>query len=390
MAETRCDILIVGGGPAGAGLALVASSLGFAVVLVDAREGYSDSSDAGRAIALTGESRERLMQLGLWQHLSPAVHALDRVRVQNLVTGHEHLYQAQDLGLAALFYSVGYDALRQALATALAGTAGVNHLYNRRLVTLHLEAGWRRARLSDDSVIRARLVVAADGRDSSVRHAVGLGARTTDYPQAALIFALEGQAFEPTTVVERLGNDGAIALLPLQGDRVAVAWIDGINTTQRRRLLPHRDLLAELAQRSGVADIGRMRVVTPVVAQQLSLTHADRYVAPRLVLIGDAAHGAHPVHAQGFNLAVADLQELATLWRNDARRFAAAEVLALYQRNRRLASAARLGLTDVVNRLFDEASAPWAFLHGVPGAGIGRDGRLAAATIQAREALGRD
>jgi 2-polyprenyl-6-methoxyphenol hydroxylase-like FAD-dependent oxidoreductase len=193
---------------------------------------------------------------------------------------------------------------------------------------------------------------------------VGLSARRTDYPQSALIFGVEGHGLEPNTVLERMTPEGPISVLPLGETRFAVTWVDTAGTTQRRRELSSDALLAELAGALGLDGLDGLRLATPLAVQRLGLTHADRYVAPRLVLMGDAAHGAHPVHAQGFNMAIGDVHELAMLWRVEGRRFASAETLARYQRNRRLANAARLGLTDVVNRLFGEATAPWAFLHG--------------------------
>jgi 2-polyprenyl-6-methoxyphenol hydroxylase-like FAD-dependent oxidoreductase len=140
--------------------------------------------------------------------------------------------------------------------------------------------------------------------------------------------------------------------------------VDGAAAAQRRRQLSSRAFTEEFAAALGGLDGKDLRLVTAVTAKRLGLSHADRYVAPRLVLVGDAAHGAHPLHAQGFNMAISDVHELAMLWKADVRRFASAETLARYQRARRLANAARLGLTDVVNRLFGEATAPWSFLQG--------------------------
>ncbi|NBB70431.1 MAG: hypothetical protein GVY33_08920 [Alphaproteobacteria bacterium] len=364
MHSSRCDVLVIGGGPAGAACALVAARLGLATVLVDARDGSTDAADEGRAVALLAGTRDRLIDLALWELLAPAAQPLERVRVQNAATGHEHLYRAHDLGRTALFHGIAYADLRHRLAAGLAEESAVEHRRKRRLVALQLEAGWRHATLDDGSEIHARLVIGADGRRSAVREAVGLSARRTDYPQSALIFAVEGDGLETNTVLERMTAEGPISVLPLGERRFAVTWVDGTGATQRRRHASSGALLEELAGALDVGSLAGLRLATPLTAQRLGLTHADRYVAPRLVLMGDAAHGAHPVHAQGFNMAIGDVHELATLWRVEGRRYAGAETLARYQRNRRLANAARLGLTDVVNRLFGEATAPWAFLHG--------------------------
>lgn len=363
--------------------------MGLSTILVDARDGSTDAADEGRAVALLAGTRDRLIDLGLWELLASAVQPLERVRVQNAATGHEHLYRAHDLGRSALFHGIAYAALRHRLASGLAETPGVRHLRKRRLVALQLEAGWRHATLDDGREIHARLVVGADGRRSSVREAVGLSARRTDYPQSALIFAVQGRGLEPNTVLERMTPEGPVSVLPLRDDRFAVTWVDGTGATQRRRHLPAQDLLAELATALGLAGLEHLDLATPVTAQRLGLTHADRYVAPRLVLMGDAAHGAHPVHAQGFNMAIGDVHELAMLWRVEGRRYAGAETLARYQRNRRLANAARLGLTDVVNRLFGEATAPWAFLHGTVANAVVDHEAMPAPPPEARDARAR-
>ncbi len=364
MSTERCDVLVIGGGPAGAACAIVAARMGLSTVLVDARDGSTDAADEGRAVALLAGTRDRLIDLKLWDLLAEAVQPLERVRVQNAATGHEHLYRAHDLGRSALFHGVAYGAIRRRLAAGLADDAGVVHLRKQRVVGLQLEAGWRHAVLDDGREFHARLVIGADGRRSSVREMVGLSARRTDYPQSALIFAVAGRGLEPNTVLERMTAEGPISVLPLADDRFAITWVDGAGASLRRRQLPPPALLAELGRALGMGDLDGLDLATPVTAQRLGLTHADRYVAPRLVLVGDAAHGAHPVHAQGFNMAIGDVHELAMLWRVEGRRYAGAETLARYQRNRRLANAARLGLTDVVNRLFGEDTAPWVFLHG--------------------------
>jgi 2-octaprenyl-6-methoxyphenol hydroxylase len=386
MTSSRCDVLVVGGGPAGAACALVAARSGLSTILVDARDGTTDAADHGRAVALLAGTRDRLIDLALWEMIAPAVHPLDRVRVQNATSGHEHLYRAHDLGRTALFHGIAYSDLRARLAAGLADATAVDHRHKRRLTALHLEAGWRRARLDDGSTIHARLVVGADGRRSTVRETVGLSARRTDYPQSALIFAVEGRGLEHDTVLERMTPEGPVSILPLGPERFAVTWVDGAGATQRRRELGSGDLMQELASVLAMAALRDLRLATPPTVQRLGLTHADRYVAPRLVLMGDAAHGAHPVHAQGFNMAIGDVHELAMLWRVEGKRFASAETLARYQRNRRLANAARLGLTDVVNRLFGEATAPWAFLHGSVTNAVADEEALPAPPPAAREA----
>ncbi|MEO1091784.1 MAG: FAD-dependent monooxygenase [Pseudomonadota bacterium] len=362
MTGDSCDILVIGSGPAGLATAIVAARLGFDTVLVD--EGCPNPvvDPRGQSVALMPSARDRLIDMELWDTLEPASVPIARVRVQDVATGMDHLYRAKDLDRAALAYAIDGRALWQGLDRA----ASDEPKLRRRpgpLVDVDLHAGWRRGILRDGSVVDARLVVGADGRDSTVREAAALTARRSDLPELALVFQIRGTALENETIIEQLRANGPLSILPLGGDRFAVNWVDGPNQTERR-LRGGATTLGELAEalsRPGVAD---MTLLGGLSTYRLGVLHADRYVAPRLVLVGEAAHGAQPVHAQGFNLAVGDVHELATLWRVEGPRFATQDVLARYQHVRRLASATRLGTTDVMNRLFTVGNAPWAFDRG--------------------------
>lgn len=363
---THCDVLVVGGGTSGLAAALTAAACGLSAVVADGSRG-EERKRHGRAIALMASARDRLIDLDLWSAIAPVAWPIERVRVQDSIAGQEHLYQAPDSGRGVLFHGVEYAPLRARLDDRLREDDRVTRLRGRRVRSLYLDAGWRRAELDDGTVVRARLVIGADGRGSTVRETIGLTARRTEFAQTALAFIVEGDLIEATTVLERLTPEGPISVLPIGPERFAVAWVAATTTTQRRRGLGRRAFLQELATALDLSTIAEARLATPVHGYRLGLSHADRYVAPRLVLVGDAAHGSHPVHAQGLNMAVADVHELAMLWRVEGRRFASAEALARYQRNRRLANAARLGLTDVMNRLFQPSTAPFAFLQATDG-----------------------
>ena len=370
MARTECDVLIVGGGPTGVAAAWSAAESGLSTIIVDARDGIVADMDRGRAVAIMAGTRDRLIDLDLWPALADVALPIHRVRIQASQSGHEHLYQAHDLGRSLLFHGIDYGTLRARIARKLRSTGLLRHFRRRRLAHLHLDAGWRRAGLDDGTEIRARLVIGADGRRSTVREAVGLTARRSEFPQTAVIFGVEGDLLEPGTVLERLTLEGPISVLPTGAGRFAVTWVDSTTAALRRRALPARDFLAEFAAALELPAAASARLATPVTLQRLGLSHADRYVAPRLVLVGDAAHGGHPVHAQGFNMAIGDVHELAMLWRVEGRGFAGAEALARFQRSRRMSNAARLGFTDVMNRLFEASNAPFAFMQGTMASSI--------------------
>lgn len=361
MGSLACDLLVVGAGPAGVATAVVGARHGLRTVLIDPSGGAIRDDADGRAVALMPGSRDRFIDLDLWDSLEPYARPIGRVRIHDTSTGVEHVYRARDLGRNALAYSLALSDLRAGLTTSLDGCPSIERIDGRRLTALTLESGWRHARLDDGTAIAARLVVGADGRESTVREAVGLTARRSEFAQSALIFIVASAMLDDGTVVEQLRPEGPISLLPLRDARFAVTWIDGPAATQRRRRSSAEALLAELAAVLDMPALATAALASSITIQRLGVLQADRFVAPRLALVADAAHGAHPVHAQGFNLGIGDVHELATLWRVEGERFASAETLARFQRSRRLAGAQRMGATDVMNRLFSAANAPWAF-----------------------------
>lgn len=358
------DVVVVGSGPAGLAAAAAAARTGLTTVLVDPDVPGSDDGNDGRVVALTAAARDRMVDLASWPALADATWALRGVRVQDVVTGREHLYRARELGRAALVHVMGYAELRRRLRRCLMAFPAVRHVRGRRLSAVRLDASARHAVLDDGTMLRGRLLVGADGRRSTVRTLAGLSGRATNYPMAALSFTVSGRLAEADTALERLTDSGPITALPLAGDRLAVNWIDRADEAQRRLALAPGALLRELAAAFDDRTVADLALATPIERRKLSLANADRYVAQRLVLVGDAAHGGHPVPAQGFNIAIGDVHELAVLWRSDPRRFASPDTLHRFQRNRRMANAARLGVMDVFNRSFTAASAPFAFMRG--------------------------
>ncbi len=358
------DVLVVGAGPAGIAAAAAAAHQGLATALIDPSTHHVDGENDGRAVALMAASRDRLIDLGLWDALAPRARAIHRVRIHDTATGVEHLYRAPDLGRTALAFALTFADLRAGLEAALRAVGSVERFARHRLAALSLEGGQRRVVLEDGTELLARLVVGADGRESTVREAAGLTAKQSEFAQSAVVFAMAGDGLDRDTIVEQLRPAGPIAILPLRDQGFAVSWIDGPAQTQRRRRLDGRQILDELAACLNQPAIRGMTLASPVTAHRLGILQADRFVAPRLALVADAAHGAHPVHAQGFNLGIGDVHELAMLWRGEGERFANAETLARYQRSRRLSVAPRLAATDVMNRLFGATNAPWAFARG--------------------------
>jgi 2-octaprenyl-6-methoxyphenol hydroxylase len=153
------------------------------------------------------------------------------------------------------------------------------------------------------------VILAADGRRSKIRDLARIHARTWDYAQSALALVLRHPRPHAHTVREWLRPAGPLALLPLPGDRTGVTWVEPTAAARTLSTLLPADLLARL-QTLTSNTLGEAEIESGPSLYPLGALHADRYVAPRLALVGDAAHGVHPIHAQGFNMGVADVGAL--------------------------------------------------------------------------------
>ncbi len=357
MGNDLFDVVVVGRGLAACAVAIGSVELGFSTAMV--APPTSGASDA--VVAIVGSARDRLTDLGFWSEIERWAWPVGAVRVEDTETARQFLYRQVHGARGGLLSTLPYRALRDRFEKRARETAGLAWFETAGLRSVIDANETRLVRLADGRMLRAHLVVGADGRRSVLRECAGLTARRTDYPQTALAFLVDDTRMEADTAVERLGPGSLVSVLPVAPRRFAITWI--CESTSRHATCGGETKLgsAAVAQAIGRGDACAPTIVSEVVPQRLSLAHADRYVAPRLVLVGDAAHGGHPVPAQGANLAIGDVHELLTLWRASPATFASAQTLATYQRTRRLANAARLGVTDSLNRLFPGAQAPFAF-----------------------------
>ena len=241
----------------------------------------------------------------------------------------------------------------------------IRHVAPARLIGLSRGAGRITAHFADGRSIDTMLVVGADGRRSAVRELAGIGSRSWTYPQTAITFAFRHGRPHGDRVREYMRPVGPLALLPIGAGICSATWIERPETAEQLLSACPEALLAALRDRQD-------NVLDPIDIQgrptgfPLGALIAHRYAAPRTALVGDAAHGTHPIHAQGWNLGVRDVAALAeTLV--DARRagqdLGASEVLQGYARRREGDARLILGLTDGLNRLFSTDLVPAKLLR---------------------------
>ncbi|GEK69596.1 UbiH/UbiF/VisC/COQ6 family ubiquinone biosynthesis hydroxylase [Paracoccus denitrificans] len=361
--RTDFDILIAGGGLNGPALALALADAGLSVAVADARPADARAGDAfdGRAYALALASQRLLSALGLWRDLAPNAQEIRKVEATQGVPGEGagpfglH-FDGAEIEEGRLGYMLEDRFLYRALLAAMQGR--VTHLPGLSVTGQEAEGAAIRASLSDGRSITARLLVGADGRQSGVAARAGIRRIGHDYGQIALVAAVDHELPHHGTAHQYFMPTGPLAILPLPGNRSSIVWSEAEASARAIIELPDADFLAVLRPRFGDF-LGEIRLAGPRFSYPLNLTLAERYVAPRVALVGDAAHGVHPIAGQGLNLGLRDVAVLAEVIVAARRRgedIGADTVLARYQDWRRPdATALALGM-DGVNALFSNAN----------------------------------
>jgi 2-octaprenyl-6-methoxyphenol hydroxylase len=250
--------------------------------------------------------------------------------------------------------------IRAALFAAVEKAKDVTFVSPAALTALEADAGGITATLSDGDTIRARLAVAADGRDSPMREEMGLKIIAWAYPQTGIVATVEHERPHEGVAYEHFLPSGPFAILPMTQNRSSLVWTERDDLAPAMMALPEDAFDAEIAQRFG-AHLGAVKAVGPRWSYPLKFHLARGFVAPRFALAGDSAHGIHPIAGQGLNLGFKDAAALAECVLDAARLgmdIGAAGTLARYERWRRFDSVTLAASTDALNRLFSNDIAP--------------------------------
>jgi 2-octaprenyl-6-methoxyphenol hydroxylase len=370
--KADCEVLIVGGGMVGLTLGLTLAGAGVEVVVVD-REDPTKVQDAafdGRASAIARGSQQALAGAGLWGAMAPSAQPILEIRVSDgrVGAGASPLflhYDHRDVDEAPLGYIVENRALRRALHAEVGRRGGLRLAAPRQIAALERGPAGVDARLDDGRKLRARLAVAAEGRNSPLREAAGIRTTRWSYPQAGIVCTVAHERPHHGVAHEHFLPSGPFAMLPMTDaadgtHRSSIVWTERRDLAPAMMALDGEDFAREIARRFGDS-LGRLEAIGGRWCYPLSLLYAERSVDRRLALVGDAAHGIHPIAGQGLNLGLRDVAALAEAV-VDARRLGldvgGAEALARYQRWRRVDSLMLIAATDGLNRLFSNDLAP--------------------------------
>lgn len=365
--DMTADIAIAGGGLVGLTLAIACAAAGFSVVVVDREVPATAADDAfdGRGSAIAWGSAQVLKGLGLWDDLAPHAGAINDIRVSDgdsLLFLH---YDHRAVGDHPLGYIIENRYIRRALYKRAAALMQIRLLAPAQASLLRQDEASATLALADGGRIAARLVVACDGRGSAVREQAGIGVTRWDYAQTAIVTSFSHAKPHRGIAHERFLPAGPFAVLPLpdgpDGEhRSSLVWTERRDLVPAMLALPDDEFAAEIAERFGPG-LGRITAAGRRWSYPLGVVLADRYVAGRVALAGDAAHGVHPIAGQGLNMGLRDVAALAECLVDAARLgLDAASSLALerYERWRRFDNLSLLAVTDVLNRLFSNDIAP--------------------------------
>lgn len=353
------DVVIAGGGLNGPTLALALAGAGLSVAVVDPRRVDDRAGDTfdGRAYALALASVRLLSALSLWPGLAGESQPIRQVKASQGRPGEGAApfflhFDSAEIEEGPVGHMLEDRFLYRALIAAMEGR--VTHLPGLAVTAQDPAAHGITVTLSDGRQLAACLLVGADGRGSGVATRAGIRRQGWDYGQTALVAVVDHDQPHQGIAHQYFMATGPLAILPLPGNRSSVVWSETRANARAIAALEDDAFLSVLRPRFGDF-LGPISLAGPRFSYPLSLSLAERYAAPRVALIGDAAHGVHPIAGQGLNLGLRDVAALAEAVVEAARRgedIGSPLVLERYQGWRRAdATALALGM-DAVNRLF--------------------------------------
>lgn len=351
------DLIIVGGGLAGASLALALRDTRLRIALVESQPPMRPEGWDARIYAISPANIEFLSGIGAWRHL-------DVSRIAPIRSMEVHGDGGGKLGFTA--YESGVPELGCILESSLMACEFWESAKRQSNLVLFCPARpealeFRRdaavLRLVDGTVLSAPLLVGADGRDSWVRQSAGLSAVNTPYGEKGVVANFVTEKPHQNCAYQWFRGDGVLAYLPLPGNRISIVWsTPDAHADELCSLAPN--LFCERVAESGARTLGDLQLLTPPAAFPLRLMRVPQTVAPRLALVGDAAHGIHPLSGHGINLGFQDAKALASLlsaaqpWQD----IGETRFLQRYQRVRREETVLMQSTTDGLRRLFRESS----------------------------------
>ena len=351
------DVVIVGGGLAGLSLACALRDTRLKIALVESRPPSLAPGWDARVYAISPANADFLQRIGVWKHLNPA--RIAPIYAMKIFgdAGAELDFSAYESGVAELGWVLESSLMAGELWENIKRQSNLTLLCPSMPAALEFSPEAAKLTLDNGQSISARLIVGADGRDSWVRAASSLPSDHQPYGEMGVVANFECERPHRGIARQWFSDNGVLAWLPLSGqdgiNRFSIVWSTPDTHAESLLALPADALCARVAAAGGHA-LGELKLITPAAAFPLRLIRVPHTVAARLALIGDAAHGIHPLSGHGINLGYQDAMALADLlsatpeWQDIGNE----RLLRRYQRARREETLLMQTATDTLRRLF--------------------------------------
>ena len=360
MSGERYQVVIVGAGLVGAAAALTLGRQGLRVALVERQLPHAiDETWDTRIYAISPASQRFLERLGAWQRMdAQRIQPVFRMDVAGDRSGAIRL-DAYEAGVSHLAAIVESGRLQHALWQALQADGNVALHCPAAIESIEWGEPHAQLKLADGSALEAELIVGADGAPSRIREWAGLASTLTPYGQSGVVANFECERPHRGTAFQWFFDSDILAWLPLSGNRLSMVWSTRGEHADELIALDAA-ALAEKVQAAGHGRLGALRLLTPAAAFPLRLIRVDSVVAPGVALIGDAAHGVHPLAGQGVNLGFGDAEALVEVLAQHRRsRCGDVRVLQTYARLRAEPVRRMQALTHGLHHLFADDRAGW-------------------------------
>ncbi|PWG16270.1 UbiH/UbiF/VisC/COQ6 family ubiquinone biosynthesis hydroxylase [Salibaculum griseiflavum] len=355
------DILIVGGGLNGPALALALAQSGLTVTVIDAlpdtARKLADFDGRGYALALA--SKRLLASLGVWETVAENSQPMLEIKVTDGRAGEGPApwmlhFDHAEIEEGPMGYMLEDRYLRIALLDAMASEPRITQINGETVVNQSVEMDHATIELASGKTITGRLLVGCDGRASGTASRAGIRRTGWDYGQTAIVCAVRHEKPHGGIAHQFFMPNGPLAILPLPANRSSIVWSESTARAESIMAMDEAGFLDALRPAFG-SFLGEIALEGKRFSYPLKLTIANAFVGDRLALVGDAAHGMHPIAGQGLNAGLRDvaaLAEVLTEARERGEDIASPQVLARYQQWRRFDTATLALATDTFNKLF--------------------------------------
>ncbi len=375
------DIAIVGAGLVGLTLALALVRSGAKVALIERQspEQLEAEEIDGRTTALAASAKDVFDTLGIWPDIEPHGGPILDIRVTDRASPLHVHFAHSAIGDAPMGHIVENHILRRELLRALEQEPALTAYWRRSVTAIQDEGSSATLTLDDGTLVRTALIAGADGRGSAVRRMAGIGISAADYNETALVCTAYHETPHHGIAHERFLSGGPFAILPMQDSisgqhRSSIVWTETRSLAEHLLRLPKPQFEQQLRRRFGDF-LGIVTVPGDIWSYPLSVMLAKRLTGPRLVLVGEAAHGMHPIAGQGFNVSIRDivcLRETIEAALQNGRDPGDHAVLTAYARRRWPDILTMIAATDGLNRLFRSNLPPIALARRLGLASVNR------------------